>query len=160
MLSANSASPLRSAVNNSRRILTVQCLVVLLLILSGTVRPSRAADLYQDVVQPFATKYCVECHNPKKARGELDLTKYSTEKSVTSHFRRWQNITAFIRDGEMPPEDSKLQPTIAERNSVMDWELRHVMPVKWNIVPFEATSNKVATETLEIAHMGFLVDEA
>ena len=119
MLSAKSAPPLRCAVHHSRRILTVRWLVALLLVLSGTIRPSHAADLYQDVVQPFTAKYCVECHNPKKARGELDLTKYSTEKSVTSHFRRWQNITAFIRDGEMPPEDSKLQPTIAERNLVI-----------------------------------------
>ena len=119
MLSAKSAPPLRCAVHHSRRILTVRWLVALLLVLSGTIRPSHAADRYQDVVQPFTAKYCVECHNPKKARGELDLTKYSTEKSVTSHFRRWQNITAFIRDGEMPPEDSKLQPTIAERNLVI-----------------------------------------
>jgi len=93
--------------------------VALLIVLSGASRSSRAADLYQDVVQPFASKYCVECHNSKKARGELDLTKYATEKSVTSHFRRWQNITAFIRDGEMPPEDSKLQPSIDERNAVI-----------------------------------------
>ena len=78
-----------------------------------------AADLYRGFVQPFAKKYCVDCHNPAKARGELDLTKYETEKSVTGHFRRWQNIIAFIRDGEMPPEDSKLQPTIDERNVVI-----------------------------------------
>lgn len=97
----------------------MRSLVVLLLISSGTITPSHAADLYQDVVQPFSTKYCVECHNPKKARGELDLTKYSNAKSVTSHFRRWQNIIEFIRDGEMPPEDSKLQPTIEERNVVI-----------------------------------------
>ena len=90
-----------------------------LVLFAGAGRSSGAADSYQQVVQPFAAKYCVECHNPKKARGELDLTKYGTEKSVTSHFRRWQNIIEFIRDGEMPPEDSKLQPTIEERNAVI-----------------------------------------
>ncbi len=93
---------------------------ILVLALSVGVGSSvEAADSYQEVVQPFAAKYCVECHNPRKARGELDLTKYETEKSVTAHFRRWQNIIAFIRDGEMPPEDSKLQPTIDERNVVI-----------------------------------------
>jgi hypothetical protein len=119
MLSAKSAPTPPSGTNNPGRIRYVRCLVSLLLVLSVVVSSAHAADLYQDVVQPFAAKYCVECHNSKKARGELDLTKYSTEKSVTSHFRRWQNITAFIRDGEMPPEDSKLQPTIVERNAVI-----------------------------------------
>lgn len=119
MLSARSARTPPSGINNSGRIRYVRSLVVLLVFLSSVVNSTHAADLYQDVVQPFATKYCVECHNSKKARGELDLTKYSSEKSVTSHFRRWQNITAFIRDGEMPPEDSKLQPTVAERNAVI-----------------------------------------
>tara|TARA_R110002072_G_scaffold13481_1_gene56776 strand:+ start:249527 stop:252907 length:3381 start_codon:yes stop_codon:yes gene_type:complete len=95
-------------------------LIALLLTLSGVDGSARAADLYQDIVQPFAAKYCVECHNQEKTRGELDLTKYSTEKTVTSHFRRWQNIASFIRDGEMPPEDFELQPTIDERNVVIN----------------------------------------
>lgn len=111
------ASP--KATNVFYRIRYARWLVVLLTVSSGGVRSSHAADSYQLIVQPFAAKYCVECHNPKKARGELDLTKYGNEKSVTAHFRRWQNIIAFIRDGEMPPEDSKLQPTIEERNAVI-----------------------------------------
>lgn len=97
----------------------LRCAFAVLVLLAGAGSSVDAADSYQEVVQPFAAKYCVECHNPKKARGELDLTKYGTEKSVTAHFRRWQNIIEFIRDGEMPPEDSKLQPTIEERNVVI-----------------------------------------
>jgi len=31
--------------------------------------------------------------------------------------------------------------------------------VKWSIVPFDATQSKVATEVLELAHMGFLENE-
>jgi len=97
----------------------LRCAFAALALFAGAGSSVDAADSYQEIVQPFAAKYCVECHNAKKARGELDLTKYATEKSVTAHFRRWQNIIAFIRDGEMPPEDSKLQPTIEERNVVI-----------------------------------------
>lgn len=44
----------------------------------------------------------------------------------------------------------------ASGKPVTDWELRHAMPVKWSIVPFDGAGNKVATETLELAHIGFL----
>jgi phage tail-like protein len=40
--------------------------------------------------------------------------------------------------------------------TVCQWELRDVMPVKWTGPQFSAESPKVATETLEITHHGFL----
>lgn len=42
---------------------------------------------------------------------------------------------------------------------VFAWTLRHVLPVKWSVTPFDSSANKVALETLEIAHMGFLENE-
>jgi phage tail-like protein len=67
----------------------------------------------------------------------------------------WLNKTSFrheVTSGKIELLDAHLDP-------VMEWDLRHVIPVKWSVVPFEATSSKVATETLEIAHMGFLMEE-
>jgi hypothetical protein len=79
-----------------------------------------SADEYLDRVVPFSQKYCVKCHNRKDARGELDLTRYQKAADVTAHFRRWTSIAEFIRDGAMPPEDEQLQPTIDERNAVVE----------------------------------------
>lgn len=79
-----------------------------------------SADDYVDRVVPFSQKYCVKCHNSKEARGELDLTRYQKTADVTAHFRRWTSIAEFIRDGAMPPEDEKLQPTIDERTAVVE----------------------------------------
>ena len=87
--------------------------------LSG-VATSVSADDYVEHVLPFSQKYCVSCHNSKDARGELDLTRYQKTGDVTAHFRRWNNIIEFIRDGEMPPEDAKLHPSIEERNKVVE----------------------------------------
>lgn len=42
---------------------------------------------------------------------------------------------------------------------VMDWTLQRAMPIKWSIVPFDGAGNRVATETLELAHTGFLMEE-
>jgi phage tail-like protein len=39
---------------------------------------------------------------------------------------------------------------------VMDWTLRHVYPVSWSGPALSATENRVAIETLELAHQGFL----
>jgi phage tail-like protein len=41
----------------------------------------------------------------------------------------------------------------------MSWELKGIVPTKWSITGFDASASKVATETLELAHHGFLDDE-
>ena len=79
---------------------------------------AKGADLFQERVEPFAKKYCNECHNKRLAKGELDLTRYAGDRDVTNDFRHWNTIIEFIRDGEMPPED-KPQPTLEERNAVV-----------------------------------------
>jgi hypothetical protein len=92
---------------------------LLALAILGVVLPTAArADVFQDRVEPFATKYCHSCHNSKRARGELDLTRYTRDRDVAGDFRHWNNVIAFIRKGTMPPSD-KLQPTIEERNAAV-----------------------------------------
>ena len=68
----------------------------------------------------------------------------------------WLNNTSFKHEGG---KTAKIELQDASLKKVADWTLRNVMPVKWSIVAFDAAGNKVATETLELAHTGFL-DEA
>ena len=77
-----------------------------------------AADDYVDGILPYVKTFCVECHNSKVHKGELDLTRYASDADVAAHFRRWNNITEFIHNGEMPPEDAK-QPSLDESNAVV-----------------------------------------
>lgn len=42
---------------------------------------------------------------------------------------------------------------------VMDWKLEGVYPVSWSGPSLSATDNKVAIETLELAHQGFLTSD-
>jgi phage tail-like protein len=44
----------------------------------------------------------------------------------------------------------------ATGGSAMVWTLRDVIPVSWSGPSLSATDNKVAIETLELAHQGFL----
>ncbi len=86
----------------------------------GNVVPSARADVFQEKIEPFAKKYCYSCHNKKQAKGELDLTRFTRDGDVTSDFRRWNHVIEFIRKGEMPPSDHKLQPLLEERNAVVN----------------------------------------
>lgn len=43
---------------------------------------------------------------------------------------------------------------------VVQWNLKAAYPVKWTGPSLDATGNQIATETLEIAHNGFLKDGA
>jgi hypothetical protein len=90
----------------------------MLVLLCCVSSPLRAADLFEDQVVPFTKKYCQACHEPRKAKGGLDLTRYLSERDVTDDFRRWNSIVDFIRRGEMPPEEER-QPSIQERNAVI-----------------------------------------
>lgn len=69
-----------------------------------------SGDEFSEVVQPFVTRYCLECHNASEARGELDFTKFSSPRDVIDNFRRWSAVVEFVSTGEMPPADSPQPP--------------------------------------------------
>lgn len=77
-----------------------------------------AQDAFQRQVMPFLKTYCVECHNPKKSSGELDLTRYQSAAALGEHFRQWEHVVTFVRSEEMPPEKAK-QPTSGERAEIL-----------------------------------------
>jgi len=89
-------------------------------------------------------------------------TKYPTvkleraaDKDNSAKVRTWLNKTSFKHE----PKSAKIELLDASLKPVADWTLKNVMPVKWSIVQFDAAGNKVATETLELAHIGFLDEE-
>lgn len=93
-------------------------LTVLILLPFPALCSRAAADDYVDGVLPYVQTYCVECHNEKTHKGELDLNRFVSNDDVTANFRRWDNIVEFIRNGEMPPKEAK-QPEIIESNAVV-----------------------------------------
>ena len=90
------------------------------------------------------------------------LTKYSTvklERAVqaegTKTVREWLDSNSF----KMKVQSGKVALLDAKSEEVMFWTLRHVIPGKWSISPFDANASKVAIEALELVHMGFLENE-
>lgn len=90
------------------------------------------------------------------------LTQYQTVKLSRAANRRdtsavyeWLNTnsTAF----EVGEVTIKLLD--AKGEEVHPWTLKGALPGKWAIEKFDANASKVAIETLEINHIGFLADE-
>ncbi|WP_086828354.1 phage tail protein [Allokutzneria sp. NRRL B-24872] len=88
-------------------------------------------------------------------------TKYQTIKleraacEDSTKVRDWLSATSF-KHGSHGGSVVLLDAT---GKKVMEWELRDVMPAKWSISGFEAMQSKVALETLELMHRGFLDDQ-
>ena len=51
---------------------------------------------------------------------------------------------------------AKIVALDTEGNEIVSWTLDKVYPVKWSGPTFDVSSNQPATETLELAHNGFL----
>jgi hypothetical protein len=78
----------------------------------------RAADAFGQKILPFLNTYCVRCHNQKTARGQLDLTRFSSAEKILADFRQWEHVVAFVKKEEMPPAQAK-QPAAAQRAEVV-----------------------------------------
>ena len=88
-------------------------------------------------------------------------TKYSTVKLTrtvtkddTAKVKKWLSDTALHHQ----PGLVNIELRDAADAKVTDWVLRSAMPSKWSVTGFDAGTSKVATETLEIVHQGFLDD--
>ncbi len=79
--------------------------IVLLLIAGAdlTVRADEPANFNQ-VIGPFLTKHCVQCHGATKPKGDISLHLFKDEASMIKGRRTWVNVLDQIRTGSMPPK--------------------------------------------------------
>ncbi|MDA7505329.1 DUF1592 domain-containing protein [bacterium] len=70
----------------------------------------------------FIDQYCVDCHQPPKPKGKLDLTPYTTVDQIVTDALDWDSHLNRVRDEDMPPDDDDVtQPTMKERMAFVDW---------------------------------------
>jgi len=80
----------------------------------------RDVAAYTENFAPFAKRYCVQCHNPDEAEGELDLAKFTRVKREGLGRKQWETIVRMLETGMMPPEGEK-QPKTKERAEIVKW---------------------------------------
>ena len=67
--------------------------------------------------------------------------------------REWYEDSS---DGGYSDHTAQITLLDAHQQTVMTWSLRNVYPLKWRGPDLDASSGRVAVETLDLAHEGFL----
>ncbi|MDA7888015.1 DUF1592 domain-containing protein [Akkermansiaceae bacterium] len=108
-------------------------ILILLSLLFSTItglgqEPQFTADTegFQKIARPYFKKHCLECHGPKKEKGDLNL-----ETQLTNNFldlaetAKWDEILNAVNSHEMPPEDEP-QPEANETAVFADWVVKEL----------------------------------
>ncbi len=84
---------------------------------------SRAQE--HSIDDPLATllnSYCLDCHNPDKKKGKLDL-EAALSDDIAGQFELWDEVAWMLREREMPPEEvpDATRPSEAEYDAAAVW---------------------------------------
>jgi len=96
----------------------LRALVGLLLWLAlAAVLPAQADPLFPGA-RAFLDDNCVDCHNPDKLSGRLDLSTNDFRPDDAANFAQWVKVHDRIQAGEMPPK-KKARPDPAEMKAFL-----------------------------------------
>jgi phage tail-like protein len=72
-----------------------------------------------------------------------------------------QSVKEWLEENSMNFKPSEITITLKDAAgvAVMDWTCKNAVVLKWSVQGFDAGASKVAIETLEFSHRGFLDDE-
>ncbi len=76
------------------------------------------ADPALEAHRPFLKTHCIECHGPKKQKGDFRFDQLGTDLSNLETLEAWQGILDQLNLGEMPPKKQP-QPPFAETAKVI-----------------------------------------
>jgi hypothetical protein len=104
------------------RALAVYCaaLIVAVTAPSAVAAPKAAAASFTKDIRPVLEKFCFDCHNPEKHKGDVTLTGATNEAAIVADRATWEKALKNIRSHAMPPEN-KPQPDAAQRKALETW---------------------------------------
>jgi len=107
-------------------LLTMTCTRVLILLsclalacsgaattLAAPSAPPAATLVPRVALEPFLTRYCIDCHNADEANGQVRFDTMSWQIDTNDTAQRWQDVLDQLNGGAMPPADA-LQPDDSE----------------------------------------------
>jgi phage tail-like protein len=95
--------------------------------------------------------------------GEASWSKVTLRRAASSDssdaVQRWLQGQAYgwLRGGRAQPATAEITLLDSEGKPVLTWVLKNVRPASWSCGDLDASSSKVAIETLELVHEGFTV---
>jgi phage tail-like protein len=87
---------------------------------------------------------------PKFERLKLSRAADGSTETV----KTWLSTHVLASGGT--PDEGSVQVFTPAGIAVVTWDLHEMFPIAWQISEFDASASKVAVETLEIVHAGFL----
>ena len=100
------------------------------LVLTSLVQPEAG---YADGLQPFLTKYCVDCHGPDYAEADIDFGAVDSVEDLRGDREKWERILSILKVGAMPPSEMD-QPAAETRAAAVDWIDRALHEVDCEVV--------------------------
>ena len=86
-------------------------------------------------VKAFLKTYCIDCHGPKKSKGDIAIHLLDFDLVSGRDQAKWESVLDAFKSGEMPP-DGERQPTQKARATMIKWIAkglrRHVDTVSKN----------------------------
>lgn len=106
----------------SRRLAWAGLLLGLSLVVSPAwAEPTSAIpDEFQQQIRPVLRQFCYRCHGGEKIKGDVNLTKFESARSVERDPKLWRTVMDKLRQRDMPP-DGKPQPTEIDRQHIVNW---------------------------------------
>ena len=104
---------------------------------ASAVDPTQLIQAFDTQIKPFLTNYCLDCHNNKSHKGDLDLSNFSTGYNGTSVLAKigiWKEAAGRVHAQDMPPASKpgkeNKQPSESERTQFITWvrNLKHLSP--------------------------------
>ncbi len=83
--------------------------------------PVEAEKAFQAQIKPLLKQTCIECHSGAEPDGGLTLEHLDNVKSLMKERRIWQKVVQRVRIGEMPPADSGIKLSDADRARFVSW---------------------------------------
>jgi hypothetical protein len=72
-------------------------------------------------VDPVLKRVCVGCHGSEKQKGKFRIDTLDPDLLKGKDVAYWLEVFDVLSNGEMPPEDAKVQLTDAEKARIVDW---------------------------------------
>lgn len=66
---------------------------------------AQPTDIDRIALEPFIESHCIECHGPKKQKGDVRFDTASWRITNNDEAQRWQDVLDVLNSGEMPPEE-------------------------------------------------------
>jgi len=83
--------------------------------------PKAKLEAFRTRVEPVLKRVCFGCHGPEKQKGKLRIDALDPDLLKGKDVSWWLEVFDVISNGEMPPEDAKVQLTDAEKARIVDW---------------------------------------